>query len=345
MSEGQARETLRAPGARLRGPETPAAAVALGAAIALVLVVLRIAILAAVGAFHPGDVQDHRIAVVVALLTGFTSATVAYGRTALDRDLELWRERLGWSPDRMDAFRRHFAPRRGATLAFMAAASFASLFLVTGRNTSVPFLFTDGPTTPNVVWSFASNVLLFSVIGIIASVTVSSTRMRHALEAEPFPLDLLDLSDARRISASGLRYAFFWLGGSSIASVLFIDLNFSWMTVAVVALSVAIGTWLFAAPLVRFAARVHHEKERELRDVRARIRTSRDALLRAPAGAAGAETAELPALLAWEQRIAAVPEWSVDLSSVLRFGTLVVLAVGSWLGGALTDRAVDSILR
>jgi hypothetical protein len=61
---------------------------------------------------------------------------------------------------------------------------------------------------------------------------------------------------------------------------------------------------------------------------------------RAEPGAA----AELEGLLAWEQRISEVREWPFDVSTLARFGALLALAIGSWLGGAVVERALGMAL-
>jgi hypothetical protein len=131
--------------------------------------------------------------------------------------------------------------------------------------------------------------------------------------------------------------------GSSLASLIFVDLDFAWTTGAVVAVTLAVGTWLFVAPLVRMAQRIRSQKAAELARVRARLRSARDALL---AGAGDdARAGELPALLAYEQRIERVPEWAVDLPQIARFVLLALLALGSWLGGAVVERLLDLFWR
>ena len=169
-------------------------------------------------------------------------------------------------------------------------------------------------------------------------------RVERALDAEPATLDLLDTAPDRRMAAAGLRRSFFWIAGSSLASLVFVDLDFSWMTGLVVVATLGFGTALFVAPLRRLARRIRSAKEIELERVRVRIRNARDALLSADAAGAGA-AGELPALLAYEKRIEEVRPWAIDAFQILRFATLVILGVGSWLGGAVMDHVVDRFLR
>ncbi len=180
-------------------------------------------------------------------------------------------------------------------------------------------------------------------MGCTAYLTFTARRIDGVLDALPLPLDLLDTAGERRIAAGGSRLAFFWLVGSSLASLIFVDLSFAWTTGVVVAVTLSVGTWLFVAPLVQMARRIRAQKASELAQVRQRIRSARDALLARDGDVARAR--ELPALLAYEQRIERVPEWAVDLPQIARFVLLALLALGSWLGGAIVERLLDLSLR
>jgi hypothetical protein len=94
-------------------------------------------------------------------------------------------------------------------------------------------------------------------------------------------------------------------------------------------------------PVTEIHRRLRAEKRAELARVRERIRSARASALE-QAGAEGA--ARLPGLLAYESRIERVNEWPFDAPTLIRFGALVVLAVGSWLGGAVVERLLGVAL-
>ena len=58
----------------------------------------------------------------------------------------------------------------------------------------------------------------------------------------------------------------------------------------------------------------------------------------------GGERGNLEALIAWEARVEAVNEWTLDASVFTRFALYLLIPLGSWAGGALVERAVDSLL-
>ena len=89
--------------------------------------------------------------------------------------------------------------------------------------------------------------------------------------------------------------------------------------------------------------RLHAAKLEELTRVRAEIECARAALV--DTRNKGAEIARMPALLAWEERVERVSVWPLDAPTLVRFALFLLIPLGSWLGGALVERAVDSVLR
>ena len=54
--------------------------------------------------------------------------------------------------------------------------------------------------------------------------------------------------------------------------------------------------------------------------------------------------ARLPPLLAYEARVTSVREWPFDTATLARFLVFLLVPLGSWLGGALVERLVDTLL-
>ena len=76
----------------------------------------------------------------------------------------------------------------------------------------------------------------------------------------------------------------------------------------------------------------------------ATIDVATEALLSGQLPEALAPAAVLPGLLAYETRIESVREWPYDVPTLLRFALLTVIAISSWLGGALVERALSAVL-
>jgi hypothetical protein len=49
-------------------------------------------------------------------------------------------------------------------------------------------------------------------------------------------------------------------------------------------------------------------------------------------------------LIAYHQLIARVREWPIDFANLLRFFLYLFIGLGSWLGGAIVERLLDSTL-
>ena len=111
---------------------------------------------------------------------------------------------------------------------------------------------------------------------------------------------------------------------------------------AILAGTLAMATLSFLGPARPIRDRVRREKQLELAALRERIAAAKENALGRASGGPG--PAELPGLLAYETRLEAVPEWPFDTGTQLRFAGVVVLVVGSWLGGALVERALVFVL-
>ena len=82
-------------------------------------------------------------------------------------------------------------------------------------------------------------------------------------------------------------------------------------------------------------------KRAELAACDERIRERREAIA---GGGAPGEGAGLDELVAWRDLVRSVREWPFDASTFTRFLLYLAIPLGSWLGGAMVERLVDSAL-
>jgi len=296
-------------------------------------------------AFTSPEMVGPRIALTVILLTGFMVGGAAYGRRENIRDAEALGTLL---PSSFEGYRA-LVDRLRNTLHSRAwlgsvAAIPLGLFIVTGQSPWKPYLLSREPWNHDLVWALTANVLLFAVLGRQAVRTFETNAIFARLEGELRHVDLFHPEQLARFGRRGLRAAFFWIGGSSIASIIFVNQQFSWLTGLVLTATVSVGTIAFLLPLRGLHRRIRDEKEAELERVRAAIHRDREALL-STASEAAAPGTRMPGLLAYEHRIASVHEWPINTPEVIRFGLLIMLGLGSWLGGALVGHVVDFLLR
>lgn len=191
----------------------------------------------------------------------------------------------------------------------------------------------------HLAWNLIFQVALFGTMGQLSANTQGTMGELSQLARMHARVDLLDPSRLQVFARQGLRYAFYWFLGSSIALLLVLQSRVPWLPVPVILITVALGVWAMMSATRGVQARVAEVKRRELVRVRAEIARSREAL-----GREDGNGAELPALLAWEARVVSVPEWPFDTSTLLRFGLLILVPVGSWLGGALVERLLNAAL-
>jgi hypothetical protein len=194
------------------------------------------------------------------------------------------------------------------------------------------------------VWGVATNVAVFFLTIDGAWLAIQGWRTIERYTRVHLSIDLLDHQTLASIGRIGLRGAVLWLGGTTIASTLTWGMNRIAPLVVILAITLTLATVSFLLPPKIASGRLREAKRAELARVRAKIARARDAALTGAGGAAAEQAALLPGLLAYEARIEAVREWPYDTSTLVRFTLLAVIAAGSWLGGAIVERALGAVL-
>lgn len=151
-------------------------------------------------------------------------------------------------------------------------------------------------------------------------------------------IDLFDISRLDGLGRIALRRALPWVIASAIvflmsfaqtASVLF------WPLFSGLMMSAAL---IFGLPMWRVHGLIDRAKNAELARLRHEIALANRAFGKEDNAATASR---LSALIALERRLERVREWPLDLSTVVRFGLYLALPLGSWLGGALVEKALD----
>ena len=191
------------------------------------------------------------------------------------------------------------------------------------------------------VWMGLVATVLFALIALLAA--LSMRRARTFLEmGRRARVDLLHPGGLAPFARVGLRASAYWFLGTSLATLLVIDAG-AWGIVAVVNTgTLALGVLSLLLPSRGVNESLRAAKARELARVRDEIDRLRTRLLDANGDAA--ESARMNALLAWEARIDATSVWPFDTPTLVRFALFLLVPLGSWLGGALVERAVDTII-
>jgi hypothetical protein len=189
----------------------------------------------------------------------------------------------------------------------------------------------------DLAWSVAANFVLFALMGRLAYTAISLQAVLDERVTPEIQVDLLDQRPLAPYARRGLRSALYWLVGSSIASLLFLRFGFLWLHVFIVIGTLGVGVFVMLYSLKGVHRRLDAEKRRELAALVPAIRRARGGALGDGPAAVDA-AARLPGLLALESRIEGASTWPFDVSTFLRFSALGLLAIGSWLGGAVIER-------
>ena len=182
--------------------------------------------------------------------------------------------------------------------------------------------------------------LMFALLGVLALWGVRSAAFYSSISRRYGRVRLLEPESLGLFARRGLRLALYWFGGSALALLLVFQSRGQELVLGLIGLTVAIGLVSLILPSLGIHQRVVETKNAELARVRGEIESRLTALRGGDRGAA----TELPALLAWEARVSAAREWPLGGRVLIRFALLVLLPLGSWLGGALVERLVDGLL-
>ena len=332
-------------GAETRAPR-PTAAVAAAATFVAVLLGLLAPLLGTTLLFAgrdalwnaDGPVRLARFCVLLVLVTAYVAAAlVTVVRGARD-DFAALRAATLATPAQWSNFERRFRSARGSAIAALAGALAGIAIDRAGAGLGDPF--GEIPWRGLVAWTLALNIVLFAALAVLMRWSVLEIRSLRAI-GRNVRVSLLDQSALAPFVRAGLRTSIAWLIGSSLATTLMLDVNMPWLVAGVIAVTMALGIAALLLPSATVNARLEAEKRRELAWVRGEIERARRAL---EPDAAGADLARVPALLAWETRVERAATWPFDAPTLVRFSLLLLIPLGSWVGGALVERALGAVI-
>ncbi len=188
----------------------------------------------------------------------------------------------------------------------------------------------------HLAWVHLLNPLLFATIGVLIALSGVRAGIYQELGRRA-RVQLGQIAPLAPFARAGLRVALLWFVGNSLASLLLLDTNSPMLVASILILTTTLAVLALLAPSRGVHERLRDAKREELDWLRVEITRASGALRRGDAQGA----APLPALLAWEARVADAPEWPFDTSTWLRFALLLLVPVGSWLGSALAERFLE----
>jgi len=190
--------------------------------------------------------------------------------------------------------------------------------------------------TGHQIWVYILNPVLFALMGVLIAMSNARAGVYQEIGRRA-RVTLGDIAPLAPFARAGLRTALLWFVGTSLASLLLVDTDSPMLVISILLATTVIAGASLLAPSRGVHERLRDAKRRELGWLRTEIARASGALRDGDAPGA----AQLPALLAWEARVAAAPDWPFDAATVARFALFLLVPVGSWLGGALAERVVE----
>jgi len=233
-------------------------------------------------------------------------------------------DKVSWIPPEYSARRLKIMSAVGAVVSLML--SLLSLPRAHGFRVDAAF-----------VWFVVVSVLL----GVLFFRGIELTRMgsRHAATlVQGLKIDLLRIDDLFPWGRAAARTAVIWFTVSAATCFMFGETGIN-LELAVMLLGCGgIGLTVFVGALSLIHRRIRAAKAETLEGLRREIAAARALLDDDPAA-----PARLQALLAYEARIEAAPEWPFDQTILVRLGASALILTVPWFGQAFAGLAVEHL--
>ena len=194
-------------------------------------------------------------------------------------------------------------------------------------------------TDPQMIFFVARNAAMGVLVGHAVLTEWTAVAAFAEIGATRIEVDLLDLRRLAPFARAGLRSAFAWVLCSSLISLF-------WLGPAAGSANTGIVFGLLTLVSVGFyftILGVHHSiretKHETLHGLTDGIRRAGAALR---SEAQRGDSPALADLVAYYGFIERLPEWPLGGASLIRGALIAALGIGSWLGGALVERMIDS---
>ena len=195
---------------------------------------------------------------------------------------------------------------------------------------------------PEMIFLVLRHAALGWVSGHMVLSEMAATRAFSSIGREHVRVDILDLTPLAPFARGGARNAVTYMLMSSLISLFWLGPAASSANGSIIGVMLVMVSISFFFSVVGLRQSSRRAKKEALDALVAQIRTT-EALL--AAGGPQGDGPSMADLVSFHSFVERVREWPMGGSTVLR-GTLVAaLAAGSWLGGALVERLVETALR
>ena len=330
----------------------PLAPIWVSAVLALALIGLFVLTVSVTGDFaefmkrdtHWWEERDPRLAILIALLTAYLPSARRYEEIGTRRNLEDLRTAIRWPPGGFEESRRiclAIAPGRQRSAGLLSMLAVPLTALLIDRDPTL-YLLAEywGPAQ---CWSWGIGFLLCWNLGILGYTVSRHVRGFSQLARSLAEVDLFDPDRYAPFARQGLRAALPGLMVLAFLAPNIVDRGWFWAIAVLGSVAVAWTTTALLVPMRGIHLRIREAKRAELARVHAAIEGDL-AALEASAIARRGGDASLRDLLAYRDFVQSVPEWPLTAPLRLRFLLYAAIPLGSWLGGALVERALDAAL-
>jgi len=215
------------------------------------------------------------------------------------------------------------------------AAPLAEYLIVGDYSAYIPSLW-----GPEVYVHRIMGPLLGVAVSILIHAIVSDSTQFWSLARRLQSVELTDLGRYAPFTDQGLTNAVIIMGFVSMFAFLgFVD-RYVFLVSTVMLYGCGAALLGLLLPVWALRGRIKAEKEKEASWCRARIPAAKVALAAGKPGAAQ----ELAGLITYLRDIEEVNTWPVAPGGITRFGLFLLIPLGSWAGGAIVERLVDSAI-
>jgi hypothetical protein len=285
--------------------------------------------------------RDARLAILVSMLAAAVATATRYHALGTRENLAEVARLGGWRVEDIDpasAADDRLRERRAGLIGALVVPVFA---LLVDRDPGLYFRAYYWEASKVFTWVVA--VFTTAGWGVLCHRAIRDARHFSALAGRLPEIDLLDASRLAPFAHQGLRSAAPGLLMITFVSLNVLDQGFLLAISAMGGLGILAVVAALAIPLRGVRGRVQRAKREELDRIHAAIRGDATAL--AGSMIEARERPGLADLLAYRAQVAAVPEWPLDPSTLVRVALYVAIPAASWIGAALVERALDAALQ
>lgn len=280
---------------------------------------------------------------VNAVLTGYLPAAQALAQRGVARDLAALRHALRCSDAEFAAIRRD-AASGGPVGRTLPLFGFLIGIVIVFTDPSLSQGATHSLSDPRFVWALPRTAIFAWLVARLVVSDFNTTRIYTDLGRNRVEIDLLNLNELALFARRGLRSALTWVLFSCLFSLFWFGGNAAQANLPLLVLTLTMASAAFALPVTAVRNNVLTVKRAELERLGEEIRGERERAF-APPSRQSNPSPRLANLIAYYRLIESAREWPTDAANLLRFLLYMLLGLGSWLGGAVVERALDNALR